>query len=46
MNLSNEKLIDVILHISNIEFNNSNLGTERIQIYSLLSVLYKLKEFL
>lgn len=46
INLSNEKLIDVILHISNIEFNNSNLGTERIQIYSLISVLYKLKEFL
>ena len=43
--IDNNKLIDIIILLSKIEYNISNLGTERIQIYSLVAILYKFKNY-
>jgi len=44
--IDNNKLIEIIISLAKIEYNVSNLGTEKIQIYSLVALLYKFKEYL
>ena len=42
LNLDNDVLIDNLIKLSNIEYNISNLGLERNQIYSFAAVLYQI----
>lgn len=41
--IENINLIDIIIYLANVEYNISNLGTEKIQTFSLISILYKFK---
>ena len=39
LNLNNTVLIDILIELGNIQYNLSNLGTERIQVYSHIGLL-------
>jgi replication factor C subunit 3/5 len=45
-NISDDILIDILIDIAKIEENLCNLGTEIIQTYSFIAVLYKYKKYL
>lgn len=45
LNLDNSILIEIIELLSNIECKTANLGSDRIQIYSLIGILYKYRQF-
>lgn len=39
--IDSENLYEILINLANIEYNISNLGLERIQIYSFASIIYK-----
>ena len=43
LNITQIQLIELILHLSDIEANINNLGTEKIQLCSLISSFIKIR---